>query len=586
MEQYAKASKILVLFGFLLLGFFLFLSTVYYTILTDRKLPTLQTKKVESAIRGAIYSQDGFVLASSKKLYKAIVNTYNIDPDKKELFINLFSIYSGISKEELKMRLQKEGNVVLSYNIDSKTAANLKQLAYKLNTYGVFREFEDKNGRVFKYGLSILESGEKRDYLYENSMEPLIGYVQKTEDKRITRVSGVKGVEKSYDDKLEPISDGIMRGDRDIGFNVILNKDAHFKERLDGYSVALSVPLKLQKKVERIVDEANKRLKAKEIVVGIMEAESGKILALASTNRFNPNSIKQKEYKFLNNSAIEQSFEPGSIIKPLVFSLLLEQKLINPNHTVELHNGRYKIKNFVITDTHKVAQSTIEDVLVFSSNIGMAKIAQSFTPSQYFNGLKLLGFSEPTGIDLPYEKIGTIPNVNMFRDELYKATVSYGYGMRATFMQMLKSYNVITNNGMMVNPYVVEHIIDNNDIRYKIKHEAGIPVLSSETTLKMRELLVKIVERGTGKGAALEGVVVGGKTGTAHIAKGGKYVNMYNSSFFGFAADGSARYTIGVVVFEPDASEEYFAARTAVPVYKSIVELLVQEKYLNRRSAE
>ncbi len=586
MEQYAKASKILVLFGFLLLGFFLFLSTVYYTILTDRKLPTLQTKKVESAIRGAIYSQDGFVLASSKKLYKAIVNTYNIDPDKKELFINLFSIYSGISKEELKARLQKEGNVVLSYNIDSKTAANLKQLAYKLNTYGVFREFEDKNGRVFKYGLSILESGEKRDYLYENSMEPLIGYVQKTEDKRITRVSGVKGVEKSYDDKLEPISDGIMRGDRDIGFNVILNKDAHFKERLDGYSVALSVPLKLQKKVERIVDEANKRLKAKEIVVGIMEAESGKILALASTNRFNPNSIKQKEYKFLNNSAIEQSFEPGSIIKPLVFSLLLEQKLINPNHTVELHNGRYKIKNFVITDTHKVAQSTIEDVLVFSSNIGMAKIAQSFTPSQYFNGLKLLGFSEPTGIDLPYEKIGTIPNVNMFRDELYKATVSYGYGMRATFMQMLKSYNVITNNGMMVNPYVVEHIIDNNDIRYKIKHEAGIPVLSSETTLKMRELLVKIVERGTGKGAALEGVVVGGKTGTAHIAKGGKYVNMYNSSFFGFAADGSARYTIGVVVFEPDASEEYFAARTAVPVYKSIVELLVQEKYLNRRSAE
>lgn len=586
MEQYAKASKILVLFGFLLLGFFLFLSTVYYTILTDRKLPTLQTKKVESAIRGAIYSQDGFVLASSKKLYKAIVNTYNIDPDKKELFINLFSIYSGISKEELKTRLQKEGNVVLSYNIDSKTAANLKQLAYKLNTYGVFREFEDKNGRVFKYGLSILESGEKRDYLYENSMEPLIGYVQKTEDKRITRVSGVKGVEKSYDDKLEPISDGIMRGDRDIGFNVILNKDAHFKERLDGYSVALSVPLKLQKKVERIVDEANKRLKAKEIVVGIMEAESGKILALASTNRFNPNSIKQKEYKFLNNSAIEQSFEPGSIIKPLVFSLLLEQKLINPNHTVELHNGRYKIKNFVITDTHKVAQSTIEDVLVFSSNIGMAKIAQSFTPSQYFNGLKLLGFSEPTGIDLPYEKIGTIPNVNMFRDELYKATVSYGYGMRATFMQMLKSYNVITNNGIMVNPYVVEHIIDNNDIRYKIKHEAGIPVLSSETTLKMRELLVKIVERGTGKGAALEGVVVGGKTGTAHIAKGGKYVNMYNSSFFGFAADGSARYTIGVVVFEPDASEEYFAARTAVPVYKSIVELLVQEKYLNRRSAE
>lgn len=585
MEQYAKASKILVLFAGLLVGFLIFLSTIYYTIINERKIPTLQAKKVESAIRGAIYSQDGFLLASSKKLYKAIVNTHNIDPDKRELFINLFSIYSGIERAEIIKRLKKEGNIVLSYNIDSKSAANLKQLAYKLNTYSVFREYEDKSGRVFKHGLSILESGEKRDYLHDNSLEPLIGYIQKSEDKdtKITRVGGVKGIEKSYDERLEPVSDGLMRGSRDIGFNIILNKDSLFRERLDGYSVALSVPLKLQKKVERIVDEANKKLKAKEIVVGIMEAESGKILTLASTNRFNPNSIKQKEYKFLNNSAIEYSFEPGSIIKPLIFALLLEQKLIQPHHAIELHNGRYKIKNFIITDTHKMERSSIEDVLVYSSNIGMAKLAQLLSPTNYYNGLRLLGFSEPTGIDLPYEKSGTIPSVNMLRDELYKATVSYGYGMRSTFIQMLSSYNVITNNGVMATPYVVEHIIDSNDIRYKIKHEESKAILSPDTTSRLREILIKIVERGTGKGAAVNGITVGGKTGTAHIAKGGRYVNMYNSSFFGFATDSQRKYTIGVVVFEPDASEEYFASRTAVPIYKDIVELLVQEKYLNQK---
>lgn len=585
MEQHAKASKIVVLFGFLLLGFFLFISIIYYTILTDRKLPTLQAKKVESAIRGAIYSQDGFVLASSKKLYKAIVNTHNIDPDKKELFINLFSIYSGVSKEELWRRLQKEGNIVLSYNIDSKTAANLKQLAYKLNGYGVFREYEDKNGRVFKYGLSILESGEKRDYLYGNSMEPLIGYVQKSEENHITRVRGIKGIENAYNDRLEPLSDGILRGERDIGFNILLNKEALFKERIDGYGVALGIPLKLQKKVERLIDEANKRLKAKEIVVGIMEADSGKILSLASTNRFNPSSISKKEYSHLNNSAIEYSFEPGSIIKPIIFSLLLEKNLLQLHEVIDLHKGRYRLKNFIITDTHKAESLSAEDIMVFSSNIGMAKLAQRLTPSDYYHGLKLFGFSEPTGIDLSYEKVGTIPSVNRFNDEVYKATVSYGYGMRATFMQMLKGYNTLTNGGIMLAPYLAEYIIDPDDLRYRLKHEEGIAIISPQTAQTMRDLLVQTVARGTGKGAAIAGVSVGGKTGTAHIVKGGKYVNMYNSSFFGFASSGEKRYTIGVVIFEPDANEEYFASRTAVPVYKSIVELLIREKYLALQSS-
>ena len=581
MEQFTKAKKIVVLFGFLLLGFILFLATVYRTILAERKLPELQTKKLESAIRGAIYSQDGFLLASSKKLYKATVNTHNIDPDKRELFINLFAIYSGIPKGEVAKRLRKKGHVVLSYNIDSKSAANLKQLAYKLNNYGVFREYEDGNGRVFKHGLSILESGENRDYLYGNSLEPLLGYVRKSED-RITRVSGVKGIEKSYNEHLEPLSDGVMQGMRDIGSNIVLNKDALFKERSDGLDVVLTIPLKLQKKVERIVDKGNVRLKAREIVAGIMEAQSGKILALASTSRFNPNSIRQREYAFLNSSAIEYSFEPGSIIKPMIFSLLLEKNLIQLEKSIDLHNGRYKIRNFIITDTYRVQESSIRDVLIHSSNIGMAKLAQPLSSSEYYAGLELFGFASPTGIDLPYERKGTIPSVSMLSSEVYKATVSYGYGLRATFMQMLKAYNVLTNDGVMIAPYVVDRVVDSRAVSYIPKRAASEAIISGENAQKMRDLLVEIVVRGTGKGANVEGVIVGGKTGTAHIAEGGKYVKKYNSSFFGFASDGTKRYTIGVVVFEPDVNEEHFASRTAVPIYKDIVELLLQERYLKQ----
>ena len=227
-------------------GFCIFLGTIFYHIFADRKLPNLQAKRIESAIRGSIYSSDGFLLASSKKVYKAVVNTYNIDPQKKELFINLFSIYSKIPKQEIAEKLQDKGNVVLSYDIDSKTASYLKQLSIKLNALDVFRAYENENGHIFKYGLSVVESGESRDYLYEDTMEPILGYINKQNQEDITKVSGVKGIENSFNEELEPLSDLLMVGQRDIGFNVILNKDSTFKERSDGYNVISSIPLKLQ----------------------------------------------------------------------------------------------------------------------------------------------------------------------------------------------------------------------------------------------------------------------------------------------------------------------------------------------------
>ena len=147
-----KAGKILLIFLMIVGGFCIFLGTTFYHIFADRKLPNLQAKRVENAIRGSIYSSDGFVLASSKKVYKAVVNTYNIDPQKKDLFVNLFSIYSQIPKNEIIHKLQEKGNVVLSYEIDSKTASYLKQLNIKLNALDVFRSYENENGYVFKYG--------------------------------------------------------------------------------------------------------------------------------------------------------------------------------------------------------------------------------------------------------------------------------------------------------------------------------------------------------------------------------------------------------------------------------------------------
>ncbi|EEQ63626.1 peptidoglycan D,D-transpeptidase FtsI family protein [Helicobacter pullorum] len=576
-----KAGKILLIFLMIVGGFCIFLGTIFYHIFADRKLPNLQAKRIESAIRGSIYSSDGFLLASSKKVYKAVVNTYNIDPQKKELFINLFSIYSKIPKQEIAEKLQDKGNVVLSYDIDSKTASYLKQLSIKLNALDVFRAYENENGHIFKYGLSVVESGESRDYLYEDTMEPILGYINKQNQEDITKVSGVKGIEKSFNEELEPLSDLLMVGQRDIGFNVILNKDSTFKERSDGYNVISSIPLKLQKKIEQVIDDSRKILNAKEIIVGIMESKTGKMISLASSARFNPNVITKEDYPNLNANAIEYSYEPGSVIKPIIYSILLDKKLIEPSEIIPLENGRYKLHNFYITDTHRLQEASIEEILLYSSNIGMAKIAQRLMADEYYEGLKAFGFGEKSGIDLPYERVGVIPDIRRLRSEVYRATVSYGYGLRTTFMQMLKAYNTIVNDGVAYEPYLVEYIQDSKGVRYKLKHQMPTRILSDKVANEVKNTLIKVVTQGTGRTAQVKGVTIGGKTGTAHIAQGGQYVRKYNSSFFGFVSDEKGNeYTIGISVFEPNETEAYFASITAVPLFKEIVELLIKENYL------
>lgn len=547
---------------------------------TPRKIPTITASKSDTSVRGSLYTSDGFEIAYSDKLYKASVNTQSIDPDKKELFIRLFSIYSGIAEQEIKKKLSNNGYVVLSYTLNSTAAANLKALNLILIRYDVFREYEDKRGRVIqKMGLSIEVSGNNRIYTYKNILEPLIGYTRKLESGNITRVDGVKGVEKYYNDILSAKQDGILSGKRDVGFNIIANKSAEIKERQDGFDITLSIPLGLQRKIELILDDAKEHYKVREFIAGVMDSKSGKIIALATSNRFDPKNIQQKDYPNLNLNAIEYSYEPGSTIKPIIYSILLQKGMIDPNATIDLDNGYYKLKSYTIRDTHPLKTATIEEILLHSSNIGMVKISKNLKPNEYQTALHAFGFGELSGIDLPYEKTGLVPSAKTFSNEVYRASVSYGYGMRATFMQLLRSYAIFSNGGYLVTPRISEYVTSPHGEKYVPKQFEPIAILTPEVAQQVHETLIKVVQKII-KVAQYKGLVVGGKTGTARIALGGKYDKKYNGSFFGFAHDENHSYTIGVVAFESDFKDDYYGARTAAPIFKRIVEVLVSEGYL------
>ena len=609
-EKIDKTKKIVILFSLIFLCLTILMISVFRTITENRHLPSLTGEKSELAVRGDIVSSDNFKIASSKKLYKASIDTRYLDPAKRELFLNLFSIYSNTDYKELENRLiegeKNPGNLILSYGINSRSAKNLKELAFKLIQLDVFKS-RQVNGNKILRGLTISESGEKRTFSYEDTLTPVVGYISKFESEAgKTKVNGIKGLERNYNKVLNQTKDGVLQGDRDVLSYISFDKNSVIRKRIDGATLNLNIPLKLQKNIEMTLDSYKQKLTADEIIVAVMESRTGKVITMASSNRFNPEQIKKEDIPSLNVNAIEYQFEPGSVIKPLSISLAIDKNLVKKNENFPAYNsgggrnsageypkGAYKIGRFTIKDDHQFTKNylSLDDIVMFSSNIGTLQIAQRLTGPEFFEGMKRFGFTRKTGIDLPYEKKGVMPKIWQFsagdkdkRDNVFKATVSFGQGMTSTFIQLLKAYTVFNNDGNMITPHIVSHLTYDNT-KYKPYDDKPEKIVSKQTADLMKKLLVRTVEEGTGRAARIEGLEIGGKTGTAQIARGGKYLKKYISSFIGFVNDDAGNsYTIGVTVMNPNSTGKYwyyyYASWSAVPVFKEIVQNLVKLNYL------
>ncbi len=597
-QQLPRMKKLLVLIILIILAFMILIFSILNTIKENRNLPSLSYTKKDLAVRGNIYSDDNFKIGTSKKIYSASIDTRSIDPNKKKLFITLFSIYSNLSTKYISKKLSsKKGYLVISRTINQRVAKNLQSLAYKLRKLKVFKTIRI-NGVDRLYALSIYETGEARLYPYNDTLTPVIGYMKKNNSKSgKQRVNGVKGIEKEFNSYLNDMQDGVLKGEKDILSYILFNKDSQIIQREDGNDIKLTIPLKLQRNIELMLDRYKEKLECQEIIVSVMHSKTGKILSLASSNRYNPNMIRQKDIKNLNVNAIEYNYEPGSVIKPLAIALAIDENKIEKDELFFAHNkgkankkgeypkGKYKIGRFTIGDDHRFTKNylTLEDIFVYSSNIGTLIIANRLSADQFYNGYLKFGLSKKTGIELPYEKKGILHKLYQYRagekdgkDNIFKATDSYGQGITTTFLQVLRAYSVFNNDGKIVIPYLVN--------RLKSKDQNQTQVISTETANKINKLLVQTVEKGTGKKAQIDGLTIGGKTGTANIVEHGVYQRKYMSSFFGFVNDEKRKYTIGVTVNDPVHTGPnwyyYYASHSAVPVFKEITKILIKLNYL------
>ncbi|ECP7175187.1 penicillin-binding protein 2 [Campylobacter coli] len=589
MQEHKKNRVSKVAFAYCMALFFMiiFLSSTFF-LTSKRHIPNTEKDQYSLALRGNIITKDNFTITSSRQIYRAEIDLRSINKDKFDLFLKLFQIYSGISDDEIadiKKRIQKQKkrsyHFILSQNLDSKQASYLRDLAKKLYIQGFFKAFTNNLGKVETRGLSIIEHEEDRIYMSKDALTPAIGYTKMVLDPQsgILKNVGVKGLEKYYDDCLSPLQNEKIQGLKDIGGNIILNLNSLQQKKIDGCLLYLNISLKLQKSIEKAIDGRNEDLKANEIIVGVMDSKTGQILALASSRRYDPQN-RGKDLSVLNASAIEYGYEAGSVIKPFIFTTALRLGKLKTDEVINTYGGAYKLGRFTIRDDHKMDQMTMEEVIRYSSNIGMIQIAKRLSNLEIIAGLKIFKFGEKSGIDLPYEQKGEIPNSKRLRD-IEKSVLSYGYGLKTTFIQLLAAYNIFNNNGVYITPHLAEKFYQDGrfvSLEEDIKKEV---ILTPQAAQTMQKILIDVIEKGTGKKAITQGIIVGGKTGTARIAERQGYTsNRYNASFFGFANDTKHNYTIGVLVRNPTKPYSYYAAQSALPMFKDVVDILINEDFL------
>ncbi len=523
---------------------------------------TPKTYKKIIALRGNIFTKN-YIVAKSEKIYAVSINPKFIDPNKKNLFIKLFSIYTSVPQQKLRNLLKSKKYVILA-KVDLKTAQNLKYLLKVLDKKRVF--LTDKNTGL-RIGYSITDYSFKRVYPYKDTLEPVLGRY------RPDKKCGENGLEEYYNTLLSPKSNGIVKGYRDVYGNIIYDNNVFIKHAVNGQNLPLNIDLVLQRKIEKLLDMQKKKFKADEVMAAVMNSKTGKILAIASSNRYNPEDVRKKDIKNMKIGFIRTLYEPGSVMKPITFAILLQNNKVNPYEVLNGYNGRWKPKwrKTPIIDDKPFAWLSAENAIVYSSNIVISQLALRLTNKEFYQGLKNFGLGNYSGIDLPYELKGYIPSLKRLNFPIYKSTTAYGYGILVNFIQLLKAYNVFNNFGIEITPKIA-----NVPTTYK-------RVLSAKNAEIMRNILRKVVLKGTAKAAIIDGIFTAGKTGTAQRSVNGKYGRTYNSSFFGFADDNNHRYTIGVTFINIKAKwPNYFASNSAVPTFKKIVDIMINQNLLRK----
>ncbi|MCJ7728830.1 MAG: penicillin-binding protein 2, partial [Sedimentisphaerales bacterium] len=358
----------------------------------------------------------------------------------------------------------------------------------------------------------------------------------------------------------------------------------------DGAGIILTIDATIQKFARDALVEQYKNYRAESAVAIVVEPKSGAILALVSLPDFDPTDARSTDPNNFLNHAITDEFEPGSIIKPIVAALALDVGVVNKVEKIFCENGSYYGKGFGRIGEYRegFGDLTVREILINSSNIGMAKIGQRLGRDKLHEGLTLFGFGKKGGIDLPGEADGLLRPAGEWTG--YSVTrIPFGQEISVTAIQLVRAFCILANGGRLVRPYLVKAMVGSDGRIIKVKQPTppvGYVVRPEVARWIITEAMVGVVNEGTGKRAKLEKWQVFGKTGTANIARHdqqGYSEDDYIASFVAGAPAEDPAVIVLVSVRRPSKrlGKGYTGGVVASPVAAEIIEKTLT--YLEKR---
>jgi len=399
---------------------------------------------------------------------------------------------------------------------------------------------------------------------------------------------GLAGIELQYDRQLSGSGgENIFFADvRRRPISEIRNPKSEIRNCINGAGIILTLDATIQQFARDELLRQYKSYEAESASAIVVEPKTGAILALVSLPDFDPRQARSTNPDNFRNRAITDEFEPGSIIKPIVAAIALDAGVVNTNEKIFCENGSYHGKGFGRIGEYRrgFGDLTLREILVESSNIGMAKIGQRLGKDRLYNGLKHFGFAKKVGLGLPGEADGQLQPVHKWTG--YSVTrIPFGQEITVTALQLVRAFCILANGGRAVRPYLVEAIVDANGSIVDAQKPAMEDRVSKFSYIIKPEVakwlvtdaLVGVVNEGTGERAKLEKWQVFGKTGTANIAKSnerGYSDSDYVASFIAGAPAEDPAILVLVSIYKPNKrlGKGYTGGVVAAPVAAEIIE--------------
>lgn len=395
---------------------------------------------------------------------------------------------------------------------------------------------------------------------------------------------GLEGIERRYEAQLHGEKRVVVL-QRDAMGRTVFPKGQAEQVPAAGHSLVITIDEVIQYIAEKELEEAVTKARAKSGTVIVLDPQTGAVLALAISPRFDPNAVASLTADRWRNRALTDAYEPGSTMKALVAAAALEENVMKPGTMLYGENGRMTIANTVIHDHEKLGWVTFAQVIQKSSNIGAAKTGMALGDQRLYRYLQAFGFGQKTEIDLPGEAGGLVkPPKEWGRRSL--ASISMGQEIGVTPIQMVSAVAALANGGVLMKPYVVSEVRDaqGKSLR-QILPQVKRRVVSPETARTVTSILEGVVTDGTGAKAAIPGFRVAGKTGTAQKIdpRTGAYSStLFVGSFVGFVPADNPRLAMIVVIDEPQG--EAWGGTVAAPVFRRVGEQVLN--YLGVSSEE